>query len=509
VPTGANKQASIEATGAAAPELPEAATQSSAGALDHADDLLGAARLLLDPHPHLAYHLGVLALEEVGRSTLIVVRHLTRGRSASSVRLDRDTDDHVRKLFWALWGPSFGKEQITAKQIESFSDLAQQIHETRKASLYYGGVETTPPREVISDEEARNLVGVATARVEMARSERWINPDDEQADDVAWFLHATEDPEKRRLMMGSKSMKRLAELGGVPPWIRWLREQFEQAEQKAKSLAQRERTRPRPDEQEEQQPKWRVKSRFESTSHSIRPRPLNWWNERQGHRFTLRPVTGKRDQLIVEVQLPKRVSVDQLWYAALGETQALLAALSIGSRGFFWFSMPERVSRFYEEVIDLEEVDARVLLDRSPALQIDWGHRALTEDVLADVEGCLDGMPSAQERQLHAPLDHYVTGLGYLARTDVIMQFESSAFVAFCNAAKAAAVLYLGADSDDPLIKRLEPFLAQQPDEEIGVRELLMALEERSSMPRAITLDDVGALKPAVDALLLNALSSR
>jgi hypothetical protein len=223
----------------------------------------------------------------------------------------------------------------------------------------------------------------------------------------------------------------------------------------------------------------------------------------------LRPVTGKSDQLIVEVQLPKRVSVDELWYAALGETQALLAALSIGSRGFFWFSMPERVSRFYEEVIDLEEVDARVLLDRSPAVQIDWGNRALTEDVLADVERCLDGMPSAHERQLHAPLDHYVTGLGYLARTDVIMQFESSAFVAFCNAAKAAAVLYVGADPDEPLIKRLQPFLAQQPDEEIGVRELLMALEERSPMPRAVTLDDVAALKPAVDAFLLDALSSR
>jgi AbiV family abortive infection protein len=103
VGSGAGEQDSTEATGVAGLKLAEAARHGSAGALAHADDLLAAARMLLESHPHLAYRLGVLALEEVGRSTLIVVGDITRGRSASSVRLDRDTDDHVRKLFWALW----------------------------------------------------------------------------------------------------------------------------------------------------------------------------------------------------------------------------------------------------------------------------------------------------------------------------------------------------------------------------------------------------------------------
>jgi hypothetical protein len=66
---------------------------------------------------------------------------------------------------------------------------------------------------------------------------------------------------------------------------------------------------------------------------------------------------------------------------------------------------------------------------------------------------------------------------------------------------------YVGADPDEPLIERLEPLLPQEPDQEIGVRELLMALEERSQLPRAVILDDVAALKPAVDRFLLNALS--
>jgi hypothetical protein len=207
---------------------------------------------------------------------------------------------------------------------------------------------------------------------------------------------------KAGFIMGGKSMKRLAELGGVPAWIRWLRVQFEQAVRESQGLTEVERTRARPEPDEAREPKWRIKSRFESTSHSIRPRPLNSWNERHGDRFKLHPVTRKSEQLIVEVQLPKSVSVEELWYAGLGETQVLLAALNIGSRGFFWFDMPERLSRFYEEIVDLEAEDAKVLVERSPAVQIDWGHHALTEEVLRDVERCLAGMPGAHDRHLHA-----------------------------------------------------------------------------------------------------------
>src|SRR2546428_3873059 len=78
-----------------------------ADTLAHAEDLLAAAKRLLPEFPHLAYHLAALALEEVGRATLFVMIDASGGDAAGLVRT---LDDHVGKLFWAIWGPSFGRE---------------------------------------------------------------------------------------------------------------------------------------------------------------------------------------------------------------------------------------------------------------------------------------------------------------------------------------------------------------------------------------------------------------
>ena len=43
-------------------------------------------------------------------------------------------EDHERKLFWALWTPGFGKQQITANQLQQFQSLSKSIHELRPAA---------------------------------------------------------------------------------------------------------------------------------------------------------------------------------------------------------------------------------------------------------------------------------------------------------------------------------------------------------------------------------------
>ena len=126
--------------------------------LDHATDLLDAARLLMPRFPHLAYHFATLSLEEVGRSTLLVMEEVAQRREAPSGGYRRGAGDHVRKLFWALWGPSFGRETITGAQIEEFRGLARHVHQTRQAGLYYGGVDARIPSEAISATEANELI---------------------------------------------------------------------------------------------------------------------------------------------------------------------------------------------------------------------------------------------------------------------------------------------------------------------------------------------------------------
>jgi AbiV family abortive infection protein len=103
----------------------------------HSNDLLNGAKLLFENGKgNIAYHLATLALEELGKSTMIVIGlRIPRKESELNI-LEKYSDDHIKKLFWALWFPSLGREQITAQQIRACQDLARKIHHKRLAGLY-------------------------------------------------------------------------------------------------------------------------------------------------------------------------------------------------------------------------------------------------------------------------------------------------------------------------------------------------------------------------------------
>jgi len=65
-------------------------------------------------------------LEEIGKATLIGMQTVPFRQNGSQSTLEKAGDDHVRKLFWALWGPSFGKKTITSGQIESYNEMKKQ-----------------------------------------------------------------------------------------------------------------------------------------------------------------------------------------------------------------------------------------------------------------------------------------------------------------------------------------------------------------------------------------------
>ena len=91
-------------------ELPENIINSRKACLSHAEDLIRAAtRILSDEKlPNISYHLAVLALEEIGKSFLIVMAHayFTNQSEDSSWNPQKFYSDHIKKLFWAIWAPS-------------------------------------------------------------------------------------------------------------------------------------------------------------------------------------------------------------------------------------------------------------------------------------------------------------------------------------------------------------------------------------------------------------------
>jgi AbiV family abortive infection protein len=131
--------------------------------LDNAAELLTAARALLDAAqpPRLVYHFAALALEEVGKAGIHAMRHVgaAADREIPSLLNDEALQDHVRKLFWAIWGPTIGRDVITRKQIEEIRGLAQQLHNRRMQGLYVdsGDDGVSIPLGSISPDEAITL----------------------------------------------------------------------------------------------------------------------------------------------------------------------------------------------------------------------------------------------------------------------------------------------------------------------------------------------------------------
>src|SRR5687768_1122613 len=83
----------------------------------NARDLLRAARLLHEQEKlyHVAFHLSVLALEEIGKGGLILSGYHVGQYKEAPAWLDRHAHDHVKKLFWAIFGPGSDRELITTQ----------------------------------------------------------------------------------------------------------------------------------------------------------------------------------------------------------------------------------------------------------------------------------------------------------------------------------------------------------------------------------------------------------
>lgn len=290
------------------PGIPPEVRAAIDGCLAHATDLLAAANAVLTQNlPHIAYHLAALALEEVGKAGIILMGHIADKKGERPPWMGKHADDHVKKLFWAVWGPSFGKQLITKEQIEEIQDLAQAIHEKRLQGLYVdmGGDILRLPKDAVTGEEAKKLMGLAEARIGLEKLHSPADLDIDRMVDLKWFLSATDDPEKRRLIMGKKSMEKLVELGQSALWIKWLHEEFEQAERESKAILEKELKRSGQPAGEDDKDKWKVRIMLQTNSHSIRPKSLNWWNQSVNW-IKLHPVDKRKMSCLLTSYCPKR-----------------------------------------------------------------------------------------------------------------------------------------------------------------------------------------------------------
>lgn len=407
----------------------------------HARALLESARAVqASGHPNIAYHLALLALEELGRKELLGVQTVAADRSEPPPAWsEKHTQNHVQKLFWCFFGGHFFEEKLTGEALDSMKGLAKHLHQKRLQGLYVGQNDDglNIPSDAIQPDECQQVIGLVEARLAMATAEKMRKSvTAEERNLQEWFLRTANDPERRRFIFSGESMSKLAELRNVQAWVRWLKEEFDKVEAENIRLGQMELERSRNMDGTGSKSKWKVRIRLYSDSHTVRPKELAEWN-RTIDWIKLVAVPEKKNQLIVEFVLLDSIPVHALWYFAWGLARHFVAALNIGSMGFWWWRMPEQVSKYYESIKDLESKN-ELLLQRSPSLKVDWGeNRVLTAEDLSRTASCFAALPGPNQPEQHGPFNYYIGGLTFLSLNDVHWQCESTVFGNFFECLRA------------------------------------------------------------------------
>ena len=479
--------------------------------ITHARNLIASARAVQAiNHPHIAYHLAVIALEELGRGELLGAQNMAADRPDAKNKLDKHTQNHVQKLFWCFLGPSFYEKKITKENLDSITQLAQELHSKRLQALYVDKASDTLtiPSEVIPPDECERIIKLAEARLVLAESEkpRTNSLNEEEKTIQRWFVDTSNLPEKSKAIFSSVSLAKLHELKNVKEWLSWLKFEFDRTEAQNLAIFQAELSRSKNLPGKATKDKWRVRFRIFSASHSIRQKTLNEWNEKIKW-IKLTPVAQHKNQLIVEIILGDNIPIQGLWHFAWGFARHFVAALNIGTMGFWWWRMPEQIDKYYDRIDDLQ-TGHQIDLTRNPSLKIDWGeNRVLTSEDLALVSRCLISLPGPDKVEKHAPYNYYIGGITFLSLNDVHWQCEASIFGNFLECLRSLMKEFGEWNGHTEFIDVFRQFLNEHiPKTDEDKMRLLMiakAMEGKDMDGVNVTLRDASFIKLLCDTYIL------
>ena len=480
----------------------------------NAERLLDAARIIRKPtYNHISYHLATLALEEIGKAALVRASSLRPAGDDGQSNDDSDDDrwtplkwveDHEHELFWAIWTVAFGKERISVDQFRQLQSTAKFIHELRLGSLYVDALNPQQQREV-SAEELDNLLSLTDARLGMERSTKIRELDDDERSLMRWFFAACEHPQLKPIVFSSGSLAKFAEFeGDTGKWINWLRQSVEDMDRANRELAEREMRRESPTGQEKNEPKWQMKIRLKSWSHSIRRGVFKKWNA--GVDWIKLYQGSDNKELVAQFIVPKRVQAQELWAQGRLMSWSFVISLNIGAFGYFWWYLPTFVSKYYEEIIDLENQAAITVTP--PPLEVSWGNRALTDLDLSNVAQVFLHLTRIAPSQ-RTTYDYYFRALGLVAKNDIFGQLEPGILLSFYEAFREGLKAYGDWDGVDSTLEvsidRVLDNVMKDSSLRVHMKELLQLASDvaaKREPSRPIRLDDAINMKTYCDLYL-------
>jgi AbiV family abortive infection protein len=484
--------------------------------LDNAEAFLDSAKdARAKKRNHIAFHLAVLALEEIGKASMLfahrVYPHVVKDEDElDESKLSNEVVDHRKKLFWAMLTPSFDGGVFTPENFTQLKEIANDIHSRRIASLYANvDQEEVPDSETISDDELTRIIGLTESRLNLEKLLEIRQLDSDAQELLDWFMKALADPLLQRFVLSEQSRHKLAELtGNSRKWMTWLHEEVATAEAKAKELMEDEINRVAPTGVLGNKPKWRLKIKLHTLSHRIRHKELNAWND-QVIWVKLYPTT-KKTELLVEFLLPAKIPVADLWQTGIQMCSIFAVSLNIATVGYFWWYLPEFVSTFYEEMVDLD-TKASLKVDYKSLVMANWKLTTLKAQQLHTAGMILTYLMRWATKEQSLAYSRYMQAIALLSKNDVFGDFTGQALVHFAYAFRMALKSYGDWDGApenfEQAVATALDSLWNQPEmlaEFMSLVEAANSLEKQQSPSRPITLDEAMKLKAFCDAYLGN-----
>jgi AbiV family abortive infection protein len=211
--------------------------------LDQAQGFIDAAeRLAGGGWPHIVYHLSLLALEEVGKASMLGARMINHAHLDGNW-IERSLDSHRHKLQWAVWSPVV---RIDPADFEAARRFAERAHAMRLASLYVDAsadLTDLPPSEQVRPEDAQQALSLARTRLDYERGEG--TPSGEVDDLTDWFLKTMADPDRSRLLLSAPFTRQYEAMeGDTRAWIGWACDEIARIDREDRQTLETELARP-------------------------------------------------------------------------------------------------------------------------------------------------------------------------------------------------------------------------------------------------------------------------
>lgn len=418
---------------------------------EHALDLIESAERILTgkrPIPNIAFHLTLLALEEIGKASLITAREVSVGKR-DIAWIDKRMEDHAEKLLHGLWSPPMRvSKEINPERFRQLQEFSKQAHQQRLAALYVdvtGDDALASPKDAVTIEETSSLLEIAKQNLQLLASEpaRDVDTQDEL---MRWFWEAVSDEQMQKRLFSQSFLAKIDEFNGnIREWTSWAKAEFEKIANEEKALMNAEASR-LIDKNIAPKERWRMKLRIFCISHSIRQKMLNFWNE-SVPLAKLHYVSS--EEMLLELTLGDWNTGKDVVVSGQAFSKVFLAALNIGTAGFFWHEMPKKSADYFESMEDLENPKMKLAATGGFDLQRQWrtgeNGRKLTvleESYLNNAAKCAVVFAQMKEEDAQPIFGPYLQGLALLGKSDAFMSLDLQTIQAFHTALGNALTYY-------------------------------------------------------------------